>query len=185
LAKLVVQSPHLYGSFYLTFFSGTGAIGGIIFGVGLLLFAKKFNDLTIRNFLLIAALGMLYFFILNQDPPLGENLNPPFGIVSKSFVGLSCYMIFLGFYSTVIYMSRKGTVASVVLKEMSRDKLFGSLVRSEQERQAEIVINKSMISIQENSQLESKELSKEEIESLVTMVRTELTKKENSSNSGE
>jgi hypothetical protein len=82
-------------------------------------------------------------------------------------------------------MSRKGTVASVVLKEMSRDKLFGSLVRSEQERQAEIVINKSMISIQENSQLESKEMSKEEIESLVTMVRTELTKKENSSDSGE
>jgi hypothetical protein len=70
---------------------------------------------------------MLLFFIVNQDPPLVENLNPPFAVISKSFVGLSCYMIFVGFYATVIYLTCKDTVTYAVLKQMSKDKLFGGL----------------------------------------------------------
>jgi hypothetical protein len=178
IAKLIVQSPHLYGSLYLVFFSGTGPLGGVIFSVGLLLFARKFRDQVIRNSLMISALGMLFFFVINQNPPLVENVNPPFGIISKSFVGLSCYMIFLGFYSTVIYLSRKDTVTHVVLREMARDSLFGSVLRSEQERKVRSVIDKCMTSLQEHQKVESKEMSKEDIDNLITLVRGEISKHE-------
>lgn len=174
LARSIVQSPHYYGTLYLLFFSGTGPIGGVIFAAGLLLFARKFSDQFVKNCLLISALGMLFFFIVNQDPPLVEILNPPFGLISKSFVGLSCYMIFLGFYSIVIYLSRKDTIANAVLKEVSKDKLFGSLIRSEQERQVSAMIDRSMETLQENQQMESKEMSLEDINNLIMMVRKEI-----------
>ena len=53
-------------------------------------------------------------------------------IVSKSFVGMSCYMIFIGIYTTVTYLSRRNMLTNVVLRQLSNDKLFGSFVRSEQ-----------------------------------------------------
>lgn len=174
LARLIVQSPHYYGTLYLIFFSGTGPIGGFIFAAGLLLFARKFSDQVVKNCLLISALGMLFFFIINQDPPLVENLNPPFGLISKSFVGLSCYMIFLGFYSIVIYLSRKDTITNAVLKEVSKDKFFGSMIRSEQERQVNTIIDNSMEALQEHQQMESKEMSLEDINNLIMIVRKEM-----------
>jgi hypothetical protein len=61
--------------------SGPGPIGGVIFTAGLLLFARKFNGQVTKNCLLISALGVLFFFVVNQDLPLVENLNPPFGLL--------------------------------------------------------------------------------------------------------
>ena len=158
----------------LLFFSGTGPIGGFIFAAGLLLFARKFSDQVVKNCLLISALGMLFFFIINQDPPLVENLNPPFGLISKSFVGLSCYMIFLGFYSIVIYLSRKDTITNAVLKEVSKDKFFGFMILLEQERQVNTIIDNSMEALQEHQQMESKEMSLEDINNLIMIVRKEM-----------
>jgi hypothetical protein len=84
-------------------------------------------------------------------------------------------MIFLGFYATVTYLSRKDTVTHAVLKQMSKDKLFGSPIRSEQERQVNTIINKSMDTLQEDQEIESKEMSVEDIDNLITMVRKEMS----------
>ena len=90
---------------------------------------------SVKKYLLISALGMLLFFTINQYPPLQESLIPPFGVVSKSFIGLSCYLIFIGIYTTVTYLSRRNALTSIVLRELASDRLFGSFVRSEQEMQ--------------------------------------------------
>jgi hypothetical protein len=175
LAKMIVRLPYFYSTFYLLFFSGTGTIGGIIFATALLLFARKFEDRAIKMYLLISAIGMLLFFISNQSPPLAEDVSPPFGLVSKSFVGLSCYMIFLGFYSIVVYLTRKDKLTTTVVAQMSKDDLFGSLVRSEQEKSIESIVNRSMAILQEQQEVESKELSLSEINDIIAIVKRELS----------
>ena len=95
----------------------------------LLALSRRMDNRTIRNYLSISALGMLLFFTLNQNPPLQDSLLPPFGIISKSFIGLSCYMILVGIYSSITLLSRRNTLTNVVLKELSKDRLFGSVVR--------------------------------------------------------
>ena len=106
---------------------------------------------------------MLLFFTINQNPPLQESLLPPFGIISKSFIGLSCYMILVGIYSSITLLSRKNTLTNVVLKELSKDRLFGSVVRTEQEMQARrrSIIEKNLNHI-EAFRKQPKELSKDE-----------------------
>ena len=173
--SIIVYSPGLYGSIYVTFFSGIGPVGGIVASIALLLLARSTHDRHTRGYLLISSFGLLLFFTINKDPPLLQHVNPPFGIASKSFIGLSCYMIFLGFYTTVIYLSRKDTVAHTVLRQMSKDKFFGSLIRSEQESQITEIIIRSMDTLEREKQIESKSLSLDEIESTVMEIRKEIS----------
>ena len=151
-------------------------LGGILFSMVLLVFSRKMDNMLVRKYLSISALGMLLFFIANQNPPLQESLLPPFGLISKSFIGLSCYMILIGIYYTVIYLSRRNNLTNAVLKELSKDRLFSSVVRSEQEIQVRDVIGKNLdhvMSIQEN---QPRELSKDEVDDLVRIVKKEISR---------
>ena len=120
------------------------------------------GDVSVRNYLSISASGMLLFFIANQNPPLQESIIPPFGLISKSFIGLSCYMILIGIYYTVVHLSRRNTLTNAVLKELSKDRLFGSAVKSEQEIQVMDVIGKNIDSLKSFQESSPKELSKDE-----------------------
>jgi hypothetical protein len=80
-------------------------------------------------------------------------------------------MIFLGFNSIVIYLSRNDTITNAVLKEVSKDKLFGSMIRSEQESRVSTIIDRSMEALQEHQQMESKGMSLEDIDNLIMTLR--------------
>ena len=85
-------------------------------------------------------------------------------------------MILIGIYYTVIYLSRRNNLTNAVLKELSKDRLFSSVVRSEQEIQVRDVIGKNLdhiMSIQEN---QPRELSKDEVDDLVTIVKKEISR---------
>ena len=176
IASLIAYSPDFYGTLYSITFSGTGPLGGVLFSMVILVFSRKMDNMLVRKYLSISALGMLLFFIANQNPPLQESLLPPFGLISKSLIGLSCYMILIGIYYTVIYLSRRNNLTNAVLKELSKDRLFSSVVRSEQEIQVRDVIGKNLdhiMSIQEN---QPRELSKDEVDDLVTIVKKEISR---------
>jgi hypothetical protein len=66
------------------------------------------------------------------------------------------------------------TLTNVVLKELSRDRLFSSAVRSEQQIQLRSVINKNIDRI-EPIRSEPRDLSKDEIVELVSMVKKEMS----------
>ena len=175
IASLIMYSPTYYGTLYTILFSGTGPLGGILFSLVLLAVSRRMDNLSVRNYLSISTLGMLLFFIVNQNPPLQESLLPPFGIISKSFIGLSCYMILVGIYSSVSLLSRRNTLTNVVLKELSKDRLFSSIVRSEYEIQVRGIINKNIDHIEASPESEPKELSRGEIVELVRIVKKELS----------
>lgn len=175
ISSLILYSPTYYGTLYVLLFSGTGPLGGILFSLVLLALSRRIDNVSVRNYLSISALGILLFFTINQNPPLRESLLPPFGVISKSFVGLSCYMIFVGIYSSVTLLSRRNTLTNVVLKELSKDRLFSSAVRSEFELQVRDIINKNIDHIEPFPESEPKELSKDEIVELVRIVKKELS----------
>jgi hypothetical protein len=175
ITGLILYSSSFYGTLYSLIFSGTGPLGGILFSLAILVFSRRMDSPAVRNYLSISALGMLLFFTINQNPPLQESLLPPYGIISKSFIGLSCYMILVGIYSSIILLSRRNTLTNVVLKELSKDRLFGSVVRTEQEIQTRGIIEKNLNHIEAFRGTEPKELSKDEILELIEMVKKEMS----------
>ena len=89
-------------------------------------------------------------------------------------------MIFIGIYTTVIYLSRRNTLTNIVLKELSSDRLFGSFVRSEQEIQIKEIIRQNMDRVKTFEEVKAEDLSKEEISELVNIVKKEISKRKNS-----
>lgn len=53
----------------------------------------------------ICAFGFIIFFISTQSVGLVIAPYPPFGLISTAFVGLSCYLILVGIYSSALSTS--------------------------------------------------------------------------------
>lgn len=176
-SSIILYAPSIYGPLYVIFFSGTGPLGGVIFCLILLSFSRRIDSQSVRNYLFISALGILLFFVANQNPPLEQDVIPPFGLISQSFIGFSCYMIFLGIYSSVIYLSRKNTVTHMILRELSKDRFFGSMIRSEQEREIGAIVARNMEKVEEDRSNFIEDMSKEDIANLIATVRDEMSKR--------
>jgi hypothetical protein len=142
IQTIILIQPHLYGKIYILLFSGTGPLGGILFGLALLLFARKTGDPLIKKYLSMAAFGMVLFFTINQQQPLGGRFSLlPFGLISLSLTGFSTYLIFIGIYSTVIYISTRKTLANTILKKISGEKFFRNIAKSELESNINSLFN--------------------------------------------
>jgi hypothetical protein len=74
-------------------------LSGIIFGAAFLSVARTLRkDGILRKHMVIAAFGFLLFYVAGSASA-AQAAYPPFGIVSVSFTGLSCYLIYAGLYS--------------------------------------------------------------------------------------
>ena len=69
ISSLILYSPTYYGNLYVLLFSGTGPLGGILFSLVLLALSRRIDNVSVRNYLSISALGILLFFTINQNPP--------------------------------------------------------------------------------------------------------------------
>ena len=94
-------------------FSFAGIMSGIIFGAAFLSVARtlrKGSDL--RNHMVIAAYGFVLFYIAGSAMA-SQAAYPPYGIVSVSFTGLSCYLIYTGLYLFSCYCFPRYNITSI------------------------------------------------------------------------
>ncbi len=87
-------------------FSFGGILAGIIFGISFLSIARtlKINS-VVRNQLILTAYGFLLFYITGSAVA-AQAAYPPFGLISVSLIGLSCYLIDSGLYSSAQIVSQ-------------------------------------------------------------------------------
>ena len=87
-------------------FSFGGILAGIIFGISFLSIARtlKINS-VVRNQLILTAYGFLLFYITGSAVA-AQAAYPPFGLISVSLIGLSCYLIYSGLYSSAQIVSQ-------------------------------------------------------------------------------
>ncbi|MDW0251954.1 MAG: hypothetical protein QOA17_09145, partial [Nitrososphaeraceae archaeon] len=99
-------------------FSLSAIFSGIIFGVAFLSVARVLKIGTAaRNYMIIAAYGFLLFYIAGSALVL-QAAYPPYGLVSVSFTGLSCYLIYNGLYFSAISVSQDMTLRQSIRKSV-------------------------------------------------------------------
>ena len=80
-------------------FSLSGIFTGVIFGAAFLSVTRTVDKkICLRNNMIIAAYGLLLFYIAGSATA-SQAAYPPYGLVSMSITGLSCYLIYSGLYS--------------------------------------------------------------------------------------
>jgi hypothetical protein len=129
------SSPIFFSILSTLIFTFSKPLGGILFGIAFWTTAKKLRkDSVVRDYITIAAYGLILLFASNQAIVLVTTSYPPFGLITTSFVGLSSYLILVGVYSSAISVSEdikiRQTIRKFALKE---SKLLDSIGTSHME----------------------------------------------------
>lgn len=107
LDPLITQDPILYSTILTLIFTTTKIIGGIFFGIAFWLTSRSLPSGSIlRDYMKICSYGFILFYISSQSLVLVIAPYPPFGLISTTYVGLSCYLILVGIYYSALSASQ-------------------------------------------------------------------------------
>jgi MFS family permease len=153
---------------------------GIIFGVAFLSVAKTLKkDSELRNYMIIAAWGFTLFYIAGSATA-SQAAYPPYGLASISFVGLSCYLIYSGLYSSAVTVSQDIALRNSIKKSVNeQSKLLHGMGRAQMQQELEskvLTINKKVSDMMEKETGVEPSMTEEDIKEHIEMVRKEINK---------
>ena len=161
-------------------FSLSGILSGIIFGGAFLAVAKTLRkDSSLRKHMIIAAYGFVLFYIAGSAMA-AQAAYPPYRIVSVSFTGLSCYLIYAGLYSSAVTVSQDTSLRVSIRKSLTEQSKFlhsmGS-AQMEQELQSNVmkIAKKHSDVLTEKTGVESS-MTDSDIKEYMAMVLNEIHK---------
>jgi hypothetical protein len=104
--------------------SFAGILSGIIFGISFLSITRTLKVGTaVRTQLVFAAYGFILFYITGSASA-AQVAYPPYGLISLSRVGLSCYLIYSGLYSAAQIVSQDITLLRSIEKSVTEQANF-------------------------------------------------------------
>ena len=161
-------------------FSLGGISTGIIFGAAFLSVARTLQKATaLRNHITIAAYGFLLFYI-SGSAMAAQAAFPPYGLVSLSYTGLSCYLIYSGLYSSAVIVSQDKALRHSIRKSVNeQSKLLDSIGTAHLEQELQSIVlqitKKYSDSMVEESGVEAS-MTEDDIKEYIQMVRNETQK---------
>ena len=161
-------------------FSMAGLLSGIIFGAAFLSVARTLRkDSSLRKHMIIAAFGFVLFYIAGSANAY-QAAYPPYGIVAVSFTGLSCYLIYVGLYSSAVTVSQDTTLRLSIRKSLTDQAKFLDSMGSahmEQELQSTVlnIAKKNADMLTEKTGVEAS-MTDSDIKEYMAMVLSEIHK---------
>jgi hypothetical protein len=161
-------------------FSMAALLSGIIFGAAFLSVAKTLRkDSSLRKHMIIAAYGFVLFYIAGSATA-AQAAYPPYGVVSISFIGLSCYLIYVGLYSAAVTVSQDTALRVSIRKSLTEQSKFLQSMGSaqmEQELQSTVmkISKKHSDVLTEKTGVESS-MTESDIKEYMAMVLNEIHK---------
>lgn len=162
-------------------FSLTPIFAGILFGVAFLSIARTLKMGTAaRNYMIIAAYGFVLFYIAGSAATY-QAAYPPYGLISVSFTGLSCYLIYNGLYFSAVSISQDMTIRQTIKKSvMEQSKLLHSIGTAEMENEVQKLVlataRKTSESMTDKTGVEAS-MNEDDMKAYVQLVIKELDKK--------
>lgn len=119
-------------------FSFGGIIAGILFGISFLSIARTLKSNSVIRFqLILTAYGFLLFYITGSATA-AQAAYPPYGLISVSLIGLSCYLIYSGLYSSAQIVSQDLSLLRSIKKSVTEQANFlGSIGTAHRNKELE------------------------------------------------
>jgi hypothetical protein len=144
-----LSNPIVFNVLYTVIFSLSKPVGGILFGIAFWYMARSMHHTGLSNYLMIAGYGVLLFFTSNQATVLINLPYPPFGMATISFVGLSCYLLFVGIYASAVSIAEDSNLRKSIRKLAEKEsKLLDSIGLAQMEQ----VIQKRVITLSKETE---------------------------------
>ena len=170
--------PLTFFRIYIITFASTKLIGGLMFAIPYFIISMKVYDERISNYLKLASVGIILYFLSSQISSLPLAPYPPFGLVSTSFMGLSSILIMIGIYYSAVTSSQNVIVRRFLRKSIQKETRFiGSMASSEFELTAVNNISNSIENLSKKMENYSG-IETVDIESLRALVRIAIHEKQ-------
>ena len=118
--QLIASDPVFYGSLFTLLFIFTKLAGGILFGMAFWLISRKIQSgKTVKEYLVISAYGFVPLLLSIQILGIIVVPYPPFGILTISIAGMSCYLVFVGIYGSAITMTENSKLRAEIRKTVT------------------------------------------------------------------
>jgi hypothetical protein len=190
--KLLISLYQLNPSFFLPFYTILSTviafIGATMVSITLWLLIRKIPNKAFRNYLILVAFGLLLTLISTHETPFPRFLFPPFGLITILFVGLAIYLLFMGFYSASLHISKDMSLVRNFANKIHQYGFFRNIAKSQLEQDIKGLITKALqsnefdIKQKEKEYQPQHELEKEDIEKLFQIVKKELEDKRERNN---
>jgi hypothetical protein len=170
--------------FYTIISTFTFLIGPIIFSLAIFLMTRNTDNPIFKNHLLPIAYGLFLIFASTQSNLFSQILYPPFGLITILFCGLSLFLMFLGFYSSSIYITRNYSFVKTFVNRVYQFEFFKNIAKSELEKEVKTIFNKiekdNIFPLAEKENID--EINNEEITKIIEFVKGELKSKSSNKN---
>jgi hypothetical protein len=130
---MVLLDPLSIGLFYTVFFIGTFSVGGILAGLSFWLIAKKIPNVSIRNYVLFTAFGIMFVLTSIEPANLSISPYPPFGLTTLSFMILGSYLFLVGLYFSAKSISKDVNVRKSIRNTLHKKNFLEVIANSETE----------------------------------------------------
>jgi hypothetical protein len=122
--SLIISNPTFFSTVLTLFFSLSKIAGGILFGIAFWTIAKHLpNNTAVKSYMIIAACGLILFFISNQAGSSLFQLGgvyPPFGLITITIIGFSSYLMLVGIYSSAISVAQDSGLRRSIRKSIQQ-----------------------------------------------------------------
>jgi hypothetical protein len=136
--------------------------------------------------LVLVTFGLLLVLTSTQETPFPRFLFPPFGLITILFVGLAIYLLFMGFYSASLHISKDMSLVRNFANRIHQYGFFRNIAKSQLEQDIKGIMTKALqsneLDIRQKEKEPRQELKKEDIEKLFQIVKRELEYKRSSNN---
>lgn len=182
--KLLTSSYLLNPSLFLPLYTIPSTIatfiGAAMVSITSWLLIRKIENKVFKNYLILVTFGLLLILTSTQETLFPRFLFPPFGLITILFIGLAIYLLFIGFYSASLHISRDTALVRNFANRIYQYEFFRSIAKSQLEQDIKNIIPTVLQSKEFNLQKPENlgwELRKEEIEKLFQIVRRQLEDK--------
>ena len=178
LISLYQLNPSLFLPFYTILSTIITFIGATMVSITLWLLIRKIPNKSFRNYMMLVAFGLLLVLISTHETPFPRFLFPPFGLITLLFIGLAIYLLFMGFYSASLHISKDMSLVRNFANRIHQYGFFRNIAKSQLEQDIKGIMTKVLqsneISIMPKEKQPQQELAKKEIEKLFQIVKREL-----------
>jgi hypothetical protein len=182
---IIELSPVINSILLILVFSLSKPAGGILFGIAFWNIARNVQSSMVRDYMIIAAYGLVLLFISNQAiSTVNAPSFPPFGLVTVSFMGLASYLMLVGIYYSAMSVSQdvklRKTIRRFAVDELRLLDNIGSAELSVKlENQMKDIITKNQTMMIEETGVQPS-LSEEDAKQYLNEILKELGKQKDS-----
>ena len=186
LIGLYQLNPSLFLPFYTILSTIIAFISATMVSITLWLIIRKIPNKSFRNYLILVAFGLLLVLISTHETPFPRFLFPPFGLITILFSGLAMYLLFMGFYSASLHISKDMSLVRNFANRIHQYGFFRNIAKSQLEQDIKGIMTKVLQSnefdISQKGKEHYQELEKQDIEKLFKIVKKELEVKRSRNN---